>query len=95
MALERVPSADSLALGKRPLCDLVTVTIAILKGNLVEQIFTSQRSRGRVGSGLGRRGEYIAYFLFCALILPLLVYLYFMVKTLKAKPVHVGNITLP
>lgn len=35
MALERVPSADSLALGKRPLCDLVTVTIAILKGNLV------------------------------------------------------------
>ena len=30
MALQRVPSADSLALGKRPLCNLVTITIAIL-----------------------------------------------------------------
>lgn len=35
LALERVPSADSLALGKRPLCNLVTVTIAILRGNLL------------------------------------------------------------
>lgn len=79
------------------MCNLVTVTIAILRGQsrITNFHVPAIDGSGRVGSGLERKGEYIVYFLFFVLILPLPVCLYFMVKTLKAKPVNVGNITVP
>lgn len=49
MALERVPSADSLALGKRPLCDLVTITIAIRQSRITNFHVSAIERSGWVG----------------------------------------------
>lgn len=66
LALERVPSADSLALGKRPLCNLVTVTIAILRGQsrITNFHVPAIDGSGRVGIGEKERVHRLLSF-FC------------------------------
>ena len=51
------------------MCNLVTVTIAILRGQsrITNFHVPAIDGSGRVGSGLGRKGEYIVYFLFFGL----------------------------